>query len=175
MSSRTNKTILNNKGFSLVELIVVVLIMGTIAGGAALSLNTVINADTKRAAQNFMAVMVEARQRAMAQEEVSAVSVKLYMEDDNLYASIYHDADLISTQKLGNYKIDLKVGPMRCVENSLPMKTVTGNTDATSVTYTFVKATGAISGTGQEDVYFYGSTTYHVIVVDLTGRCYLDE
>lgn len=128
MNLRREKVQLNNSGFSLVELIVVVLIMGILAGGATMAISTVSNADAQRAARNLSSMLTQARQLAMSTADSSndsAAAKKVYAEI--YFSDGYYYVDICSsitdgtgttvtveeTKRLGNYHLDITYNESR--------------------------------------------------------------
>lgn len=116
-----------NKGFTLVEVIVVVLIIAILATGTVMSFSIVLNANANKAASYLVSTLERARQKAIALEEDSArqateVFVKLYKNtsDNYYYADICQlttdkltsssTLETLASQRLGNYRIDLYLG-----------------------------------------------------------------
>lgn len=86
---------LNNKGFSLVELIVAVLIMGIVAGGAVVSFSTIYNARVDSASSMVTNIMKQARQKALAlknstdtTKNETDVYAKFYVEGGDIYGEV---------------------------------------------------------------------------------------
>lgn len=164
----------NNAGFSLVELIVVILIMGIIAGGATISIATVINADSGRAVRAFTSTMTQARQEAMAiTDNTTTVYVRLFAEDNSHYAEIcvmdssVTPATVTVTEKrrLGNYKIAVSVENHNDTDNTSLNYDISGTSEAK---FTFKKSSGGV-------IENYDGVNFNddkVIIVKETGRCY---
>lgn len=167
----------DQKGFSLIELIVVVLIMAIVVGTASMGISVVYNADTQRAAERFISAMKTSRQNAKAAVEEKTLTVKLVKESGGFYAVTYLDSDETAREFLANDRMEIKVGPKETSSETgssrTGIKSITGTSDTDSVTYTFKKSTGGIIETGQEDIYFLNGNEVHVIAVDITGRFYL--
>ena len=184
-----------NAGFSLVELIVVVLIMSIITAGVAMSVSAFYNADARRVARNIAAVLSQARQKAMAMDENDSrqVYVSLYEQGGKYKARIRQQKnagipDEISTTELGNYKVNIELGKRDSSAGGADNKQLTGN----EVLIYFKKNTGGIEkiqwsnspvlddssyadGDKIRDIIISGASTYKVIIVRETGKCYLDE
>ncbi len=176
-----------NRGFSLVELIVVILIMGVLTAGAAVGFSAVYNADAERAANRAMSLYSVARSKAVALEDSGNIRFKLYKDtDQNYYAEVYgHDGTLIEPKQIiSNRRLTVSVAKKN--------KTV-GLTHLSNVgdylEVRFEKSTGGIksvnvNGTeynrkvdGEEEMYkdliFSGSEEYWMIMVPSTGKGYL--
>ena len=82
----------NDQGFSLVELIVVVLIIGVLATAAGLAFSLVYNADAERAAKRLSSLVSVARTQAMAIDSGDGnvyVELKVFNYDGDNYAAVY--------------------------------------------------------------------------------------
>ena len=108
----------NNKGFSLIELIVAVLIVGILSGGALAAFSSVREAKSESAAKTLASVLKQARQKAMAVDNVTQAdrTTKVYVEiyqstdDGQYYADIIWNAgseETIASEKLGNDNLGL--------------------------------------------------------------------
>lgn len=78
----------NNKGFSLVELIVVVLIIGVMSGSSILLYNVVQRRNYLKCSDNAVDALELARQSAMVREDGSDVGVVFFYHERNYYAQI---------------------------------------------------------------------------------------
>lgn len=197
-----NKCYGNNKGFSLVELIVIVLIMGVLVTGAAISFSVVYNADEERAAKKIVSMMGEARTKAIAlNSDTADVTFEIRKDaNGNFVAGIYKTVsgtkeELVPAERISNYRVKIELA-MKNKTNRLELKRQNeeSTTEEVYATYSFKKSTGGlknvsgktnnasfstvISG-GEDNMYLdiivsKGSDEQHLIIVPATGRCYLE-
>lgn len=185
----------NNKGITLVELIVVILIIGVLSGGAAIAFSIVYNARTERVAKNICSVMTKAREKAMALEDsdTEAISVRLWQDANDEYKiAIYKGSSVLDTEEvenLGKY-VTIKAGKRDTANGAgtsigtLISDPASGN-EAKTLEYTFKKSTGGIRKAGRAtvssaedyylDLFVEGSDNFKIIVVPTTGVCYISE
>ncbi len=187
----------NNRGFSLVELIVIILIIGVLSGGSIAAVSSLYYADAERAAKKIVNLMSTARSLAMSSDGNSSeyIMMKLGQDADGNYIGTICYCDSfgneittkkpVSSEKISSYRVDISVGKKNAASKA--------DVDAThSLQYTFKKASGGIDKsilldtadpTGTEvltgesiyvDIIVSGASTYQLIVVPVTGRCYLD-
>ena len=192
---------LSDSGFSLVELIVVILIMGVLSGGSVVAVSTIYNADAKRAARNLCSMMDVARTKAIALADTDGdkkvqVALDIEVRDGSYYAIVYSTATkegttetvVIREQRLGNYKMTIAAGNVghtgkdaydNAEEDSKLTRLNADDDEAavTKLTYVFCKHNGAIDPlkSAGSDIYVEGSELEHIIIVESTGRCYLYE
>ncbi len=155
-----------NKGFSLVEILVVIAIMGVVAGGVTYSLNIVSNAREKEAASDFSG-MISACQIAALSGEGDGKSTpklvlnydsntreyiaKLYTKDENIANSTEVIADNIS-----EIKYDLENSSENYVSSD-------------DITLVFDKSTGALSESSDQVQTIYFGDSYKIILEPKTG------
>lgn len=179
----------SNSGFSLVELIVVVMVVAILATGATLSISMVYNSSVEQAAKKLNSTLAQARQEAMSLADDSA----------EVYAKIYQDADsnwvvsiekviggtaeaILQPKKLGNYKVDVGYGKYTDATEVAVTDAAYLTASGDAVYMFFKKSNGSVQGnldggaTREKitDLYVKGASRMaHVIVVPETGRCYL--
>ena len=190
----------DKSGFSLVELIVVVLIMAIVATGTAVAISTLYNADVERTAKKVTNLMKVARSKAIALDDTSTqVIVRLYKDASGDYKGgvflhktsdgTFHEYDesLVTEEKISNYKVDLTVSG-KASSSGEATKSI-----SSSVVDYYTKSTGGIikqeldgvvyglddAGKPDEhrlyrDLIFSGSDTSRIIIVPATGKSYLD-
>lgn len=162
----------NNGGFSLVELIVVVMISAILVGGAVVSAVVIHDANVSAATDELVSILKTARSESLARESDS-VWLKLVKDSDSYYAYVYYgdksdedDAEILSEQKLGSdaltFTIKQKSGSKIIIDDSSP------------AVFDFKKSNGAL----KEDytkIEVEGNKTEVITVIRETGRCLTDE
>lgn len=173
-----NRNCLDNKGFSLVELIVVVLITAILSGGAVISMNAVRDADAAAASKKLVSVLTTARSYTISKSGNTVWLEITKKNNGGYYAYVYQgdksvpeDAEVLSSEKIGgksltlNVKEDLADGSTK----------VTNVTDGTSVKFNFIKASGALTESYTDITVTGGSNKVeNIIVIKETGRCIRD-
>ncbi|MBO4416268.1 MAG: type II secretion system protein [Lachnospiraceae bacterium] len=190
-----------NRGFSLIELIVVVLIIAILSTGVVMSLSAVYYSDTERAAKKFITYMSVARQYAMDEntEDGTTVVINLKMyrgEDGNYYIGVYRNNTLIypetgdsEPELLCKYRVDI-YGGGRDSDSPGKSKKLIDSEDygiRHPLEYTFRKSSGQIKKAGKSeneetnpseyflDLYFEGAQTCKVYIAPAIGRCFLED
>ena len=167
----------NNKGFSLIELIVAVLILAIISSTLIAGVSTIYNARAERASQVIGTVMKQARQKALALDtETDAIRADISFESGQYYASVYSGSERIIQEKVGNDSLVIKF--MKHGTSS----EVTVN-DANTISVYFKKSTGGISqilnganSVDADQISISGlSDEKKLILVKVTGRCYTTD
>ena len=172
-----------NAGFSLVELIVAVLIMAILAGGAIMAFTRVYNARTERAAGTCASIMKRARQKALSMDsETIDVYAEFTLDSGTYWGKIYCGSDEVASEKIGNDSLQLNF------TNHLGASSGQIVSDSKKVCVFFKKSTGGIdkveviSGSshtidvGVDQLVISGSgDTMTVIIGKVTGRCYIAE
>ncbi len=195
-----NNLFKDDKGFSLIELIVAVLIMAIIAGGAIYAFSSVYSTEVKAGATKVCDALKQARTSALALENhnqdmsgyvATEVYAKFYSKDDVLYVDVCSKPftgteTVYYTEKIGS---GMKA-TFQKVKDDGSLDTWTADTSTSKNIYVyFKKSTGGISGVRKVDPGDDGKTSVkliklentktglskNLILVDLTGRCYVED
>lgn len=189
----------NNKGFSLIELIVAVLIVAILSGGALAAFNSVRNARSESAGKVLASVLKQARQKAMAlvnetnaTDNTTAIYVEIYQESGNYKADLHWNNGtsdtVIQSEKLGNDALSIVFRVYDTTTgayNATYDKTVGDGTVGKKVKIYFKKSSGGITkidmGAGEternwNEIVVKGSgDDRSIIIVKETGRCFYED
>lgn len=192
-----NRLVKNDSGFSLIELIVAVLIIAIISGGAIIAFNSIFSTQADAAAKSLVSILKETRAQALGMENKDVtggstqVYAKLYYQGDTLNVDVCKDDD---TNVLHNQRISsvpFKVKFIKVAGASESEAFTMGNTDV--VKMYFKKSTGGVAAVGKynsagdlQGTLQTGINKLSVcrasnednktdlVLVELTGRCYVD-
>ena len=157
----------NNKGFSLVELVVIIAIMAVLAGAIITYIGSLGTAQAKKCANGIVSGFSQTKVCAMSR---SSASMVVYSNDDGVF---------LVTKQGGNERVE-KIGnagtvvEYRTVRDSSAFSPVGNSADA-GVKIEFDRASGACKKMASSQ-YCYGfkvtcgKTTYIVNIEPLTGR-----
>lgn len=160
----------NDKGYSLVEMIVVIAIIVVVAAGGVVGISTISNRPAQKVAQIMLTNIQSNRNIAMGK---NSASLKLFVDaSGNIKAEETIDGGSPKTYYLGNEDVDIEV-------ESTDGTTV--DLASNDVTLVFDRSTGVIKPFGSESGAMNGKTlktisvsragkTYIISVSSLTGR-----
>lgn len=98
----------NNKGFTLLELIVVIAILGILAGVMSYSISSVSTTRAKKVTSDLNALISQCRVDTLSGSP-SPTYLEIHQESDGLYGTLYEggtdDAQIKTSQKLGGDNI----------------------------------------------------------------------
>lgn len=169
----------NNKGFSLVELLVVVAILGVVAVSTTLSYSVVRNADVRKAATTTGNMMKSVRTECLSKE--SSQFLYIYMDNDDYYYATANkeETSLAGVKSIGGTKL--------CADSiSISVETASGSASAIGsgdfASISFEKGTGKvrfnINGTSGELTginFSRGSKSSSITVAYETGKNTIHE
>jgi len=192
----------DNRGFSLVELIVVILIMAIISGTAVLALGSIFSTKTKAAAQSVQDALKQARIDAITRDndlvplapaETAAsgyatnIYVKFYTSNSEIVADVCSNKSgtevVLNSKVIASDKYTLqfcnKSGNLLVSNLEVGSATVyiyfkksTGGVSRLS--YSVGVTSGKMSGCDMIKVKSPSGETMDIILVSLTGRSYID-
>ena len=103
MNTRDGKCKWNEKGFSLVELIIVIAIMAVVIGTVVFSVSMVFSANAKACCNNLQRAIADCKVTTMGKSEAWLV---LYRGSDNqIYCQMYYNEAVIENDAEGNPKV----------------------------------------------------------------------
>lgn len=92
---------LNNRGFTLVELIVVIAILGILSGVMSYSVNQIFSSRARKFADEYDALLTQCRVSTLSGAK-APVYVKLYQDTNgDFYGALYEGGSEVSSKKLG--------------------------------------------------------------------------
>lgn len=96
---------LNNKGFTLVELIVVIAILGVLAGAMSYSINQIFSNRIRKFANEYDAMLTRCRVETLCGSP-APTKVKLWLDaDGHYYAALYQKGEETEREKLGDSNV----------------------------------------------------------------------
>lgn len=160
----------DNRGLSLIELIVVIAILGILSVGAVNSLGLLSSSGAKEAATKLKSAMSKARTETMSK---SQASLKLYEDDSEYYVQFTVNGNQETPIKIGSSRVNITYTESDEPDNpqSLP---------SDGITLEFDRDTGAFKYISGTDVYCEkititgGSRTYTLTCERLTGKVVLE-
>lgn len=159
----------NNKGITLVELIIVLAIMAILVGGFFTSTKVITNARSKKLTESIYTAMGNVKTNSLAAArpgDTSTESVlKLWQNGKGVYMTvILAGKETEKARKIAPAGIDVKY-----VDKSGTSHTSLPSTEANAVTVKFRRGSGVVDTTSD---YFtsFSSGPYEVILVDKTGK-----
>lgn len=192
MNTRDGKCKWNEKGFSLVELIIVIAIMAVVIGTVVFSVSMVFSANAKACCNNLQRAIADCKVTTMGKSEAWLV---LYRGSDNqIYCQMYYNEAVIENDAEGNPKVkkddDGNVIMKAVPANEEPQKiggkrvVVTYNdtddteenehqdllTDAKRLTIAFDRSSGSFKNAPKSMEIIGGNRHYHLEFNELTGK-----
>ena len=193
MNTRDGKCKWNEKGFSLVELIIVIAIMAVVIGTVVFSVSMVFSANAKTCCNNLQRAIADCKVTTMGKSEARLV---LYRGSDNqIYCQMYYNEAVIENDAEGNPKVKKdddgnvimkavpaneepqKIGGKRVVVTYIDTE---GNehqdlpTDAIDVnkrlTIAFDRSSGSFKNAPKSMEIIGGNRHYHLEFNELTGK-----
>ena len=192
--------ILNDAGFSLIELIVAILIMAIIGGAAIRALNAVLSTKTDAAAKTVQDSLKQTRIAALGKENAEVelsdsdgirtnIYAKFYISDGSIYVDVCSDKSgaevVLDSSTIGSdkYTVDF------CYSSGSSIATLDSSTSNMTVYIYFKKSTGGVSrlyytrsgtsgktnGCEMIKVTSPSGETVDIILVTITGRSYIDK
>ena len=183
MNTRDGKCKWNEKGFSLVELIIVIAIMAVVIGTVVFSVSMVFSANAKTCCNNLQRAIADCKVTTMGKSEAWLV---LYRGSDNqIYCQMYYNEAVIENDAEGNVIMKAvpaneepqKIGGKRVVVTYIDTE---GNehqdlpTDAIDVnkrlTIAFDRSSGSFKNAPKSMEIIGGNRHYHLEFNELTGK-----
>lgn len=192
-----NRLVKDDSGFSLIELIVAVLIIAIISGGAIMAFGSIFSSQADAAAKSLSSILKETRAQALGVENKdltggsTQVYAKFYYQGDTLNVDVCKDNDtnVLHNQRISGVSYKIKFIK---VDGASESEVVTmGDTDV--IKMYFKKSTGGVAGvrkfdsagspqgtlqTGVNKLTVYRASNEdnkkNLVLVELTGRCYVD-
>lgn len=157
----------NNRGFSLIELIVVVLILGILAGVATISISQITNSNVTACTRKLSNVLDKARIDTIS--KVETVTLTVYLEDGNYYARITVQGNPGEPVLLGNTGVSI---------TAYSSGTEYKVQDIDGIEIMYAKNSGAFIKNSDSIVFdkiiIKGSRQSTIYLVKETGRCYVE-
>lgn len=164
----------NNKGYSLVELIIVIAIIAVVGLGATWSIILVLSGNAKTCTHSIMNAISECKIATMSKGKGN-VQLLLYRDDDGNVCSEIQERETETSGWVTSYNGFEKIGAKRCSvgsskdANDLPDK-------ANAWVIRFDRSSGSLlSDTNIYDIYVMGGNrNYHIKLEKLTGKQMLE-
>jgi prepilin-type N-terminal cleavage/methylation domain-containing protein len=193
-----NRLVKNNSGFSLVELIVAVLIIAIISGGAMIAFGSIFSSQADSAARSVVDVLKQTRTLALGKENKDVtggsteVDAKFYYSNSLLNVDICrnNDSNVLHSQQISGTPFKVKFYKVSGGSETEVLSM--GDTDV--VKLYFKKSTGGVASIGKynsagtlQDSLVTGvnklavcrasneNNCKNLVLVELTGRCYIDN
>jgi prepilin-type N-terminal cleavage/methylation domain-containing protein len=193
-----NRLVKDDSGFSLIELIVAVLIIAIISGGAIMAFGSIFSSQADAAAKSLVSILKETRAQALGMENKdltggsTQVYAKLYYQGDTLNVDVCKgdDTNVLHNQRISS--VPFKVKFIKVAGASESEAFTMGDTDV--VKMYFKKSTGGVAAVGKYNSagvlqgtlqtginklsVFRASNEDNktdLVLVELTGRCYVDS
>lgn len=157
----------DNRGVSLVELIIVIAIMAVVVGGTAYGLNMVSGKPAAKCAQKIVYGLTRMRTTAMGKQDAY---YKLYLDGGNVKVEEMTRANGVENKKdavvIGDstVKVQYKKGGAATLYDL----------DSTGLTFQFARGSGSLLNDCSEIQVSRGGHTYTVKLEQLTGKVYME-
>ena len=168
---------LNQAGMTLVELIVVILILGILSGGAAVGISYVSRMNSTSAAEKLVSLLERARIYTISAEDTGGadkVRLVLTKEDNTYYGTLMNGVTEVDKVSLGNGSLTIKVTKRVLNGEGTEVDDTRAVTNASGGSYeiSYKKANGAFTEKFKQ-IEISGSKTRYIQMVHTTGRAYL--
>lgn len=160
----------NNRGYSLIELIVVVLILGVLAGAVGGTISFMRSMDASSTARELLALLERTRLQTIAAEEGEGVSLQLYAEGGKYCARIVQGGETVTEEQL--IGTGLTVTVVR--SHTMPPEEIVLREGIAPITFRYKKENGAFDSTYDRIRLEGGNKSVTLVLVTKTGRCYIE-
>ena len=163
----------SNKGFSLIEMLVVIMLLGLLVGMLVPALTPMISSEARKCASQVDALLAKGKVYAMSRS--ADVYIRIYEENGKIWGEHLEGTESITSEMLGNGKMSVTV--------TMPDGSTKYTVNATNHLYvSFHRATGALqyfgngygkTFTGSENAQIAitaGGKTYKINIVPSTGK-----
>lgn len=166
------KNINNNKGFSLLELLIVMAVSAVVVGFASLSISTYYNAKVNDAAARMESMIRRARTESMSKGQ-EAGKLILTVEGDGLYGQIGTTGgkELISSNLIDVYITNHIYGTADNVYNTHNMLNAATGTYEIEFTSSGLVQSESAPGCPGSIIFSRGSRHWQVLLFHETGHC----
>lgn len=161
------KILKDNRGVSLIELLVVMAIMVVLAGGTALSINMVVNREANRCAENMKISLEKNRTSVMGRKNgriafFTDADGNIYYQEEFDYTSDVFPKDLTKATKIGKKNVQVTC-------NGVPLGT-------SGVVFEFSRLGSLKEGSGNTPIVIKrGSRVFTLKIEAITGKISLSK
>ena len=170
----------DNKGFSLIELIVIVMIVGILSATAVVGFSKMHDSDVTAARNNIVSMLTNARTTSIAKVD-NTIWFEITVDGDgDCYGTLYEGTKLTTSPPYDNKSATVlfndKIGDDSL---SISVKAADGTVSVLGstapITFEFDKSTGAMVQNFTDVTVKGSSLSKNIIVIQETGRCFREE
>ena len=159
----------NNRGLTLIELIVVIAIIGVVAGLVGLTVGTAVSAKAQSAAASVNILISKCRTGNLSKTSaIGETFLTLSVEDDKLLARYYENGSLVSTDSFSASGITISYTTKKGVEEPVKKALADG-----PLTLSFNRSTGGLKpgddGASCTSILFDAGRVFTIKLVPVTG------
>jgi prepilin-type N-terminal cleavage/methylation domain-containing protein len=160
-----------NAGFTLVELIIVVVIISILSAGTVIGVSAIYNANVDSASRKLVSMLMGTRQEAILRENGS-VQMELYQDSNGDYYATTIFSDASGNHELENHKIANSFLTIR-VQDEGGSEIVISHTAGVKAIFRFKKSSGGLIE-NYKNIFVEGSQTKNIIIIKETGRSFIN-